>query len=266
MVGWFWFIGTLAPVIGLVQAGLQSMSDRYTYVPSIGLFIMLAWGGAQLAAQWRQGRWALAAAGGAALVACLILTRIQIQYWKDSVVLFKHALAVTGPNPVACVNEGAALIAQGDLYEGIAQLRQGIELKPDNAYACGQLATALDRQGNTREAISFYHKSLQLDPDLTEPLNNLAWILASNGDASLRNGPEAVRLAKHACELTQYQQAVYMSTLAAAYAEAGRFAEAIDTAERARSIALSQGQMQVAENNRMLLQLYRANHPYHQEF
>jgi len=264
VVGWFWFIGTLVPVIGLVQAGAQSMADRYTYVPSIGLFIMLAWGGAELAARWRQGRWALAAAGGAALVACLILTRIQIQYWKDSVVLFEHALTVTGPNPVACVNEGAALIARGDLSEGIAQLRQGIALNPDNAYACGQLATALDSQGNTREAIACYRQSLQLDPDLTEPLNNLAWILAANGDASLRNGPEAVRLAEHACELTQYQQPVYMSTLAAAYAEAGRFAEATDTAERAASLALSQGRTQVAENDRMLLQLYRANHAYHQ--
>ncbi len=137
-VGWFWFVGTLAPVIGLVQAGLQAMADRYTYVPSIGLFIVAAWGGAELAAKWSPGKWAPAAvASAAALTGCLVLTHIQLQYWKDSVVLFQHALAVTGPNSVACINEGAALAAQGALAEGITQLREGIQLNPDNGYACG---------------------------------------------------------------------------------------------------------------------------------
>jgi protein O-mannosyl-transferase len=262
-VGWFWFVITLAPVIGLVQVGLQAMADRYTYVPAIGLFIAVVWGVNELAAKWGQSRWAIAATA-AALAACLILTRVQLGYWKDSVVLFQHALDVTGPSSVACVNEGTALLARGSLAEGIAQLRQGIDLNPNNAYACGQLATALDRQGNTREAVSYYRQSLRIDPDVTESLNNLAWILASTRDASLRNGAEAVRLAERACELTHYQQAIYMSTLGAAYAEAGRFADAVNAAERAAGLAASQGNQQVAKNDRLLMQLYRTNRPYHQ--
>ena len=124
----------------------------------------------------------------------------------------------------------------------------------------------MEREGNIREAIFYYRQSVRLDPDVTESLNNLAWILAANGDAALRDGAEAVRLAERACELTHYQQAIYMSTLGAAYAEAGRFGEAIKTAERAANLAASQGKEEVAEKDRLLLQFYRANRAYHQGY
>jgi protein O-mannosyl-transferase len=105
---------------------------------------------------------------------------------------------------------------------------------------------------------------LALQPDSVEALNNLAWILAANPDQEMRDGPEAVSIAERACELTQHREPVLLGTLAAAYAEAGRFAEAVATAEKARDLALTAGQTAVAETNRRLLELYRAGKPYHE--
>ena len=95
-------------------------------------------------------------------------------------------------------------------------------------------------------------------------MNNLAWILAANPDATLRNGAEAVALAERACKLTDYKEGVFVGTLAAAYAEAGRFPEAVSSAERARSLALAAGQKDIARKNLELLELYRADRPYHE--
>ena len=123
---------------------------------------------------------------------------------------------------------------------------------------------ALGQSGRTREAVVQYREALRLNPSLAGALNNLAWILASNPDDELRNGAEAVRLAERACELTHYGKAVYLVTLAAAYAEAGRFPEAVTTAEKAEQLATRAGRTDVAAKNRQLLELYRAGKPYHE--
>jgi tetratricopeptide (TPR) repeat protein len=116
--------------------------------------------------------------------------------------------------------------------------------------------------GRTREAVAQYQEALRLNPNLAGALNNLALILATSPDDKLRNGAEAVRLAEHACELTHYTQPFFIGTLAAAYAESGRFPEAVATAEKAEQLATTDGLKKLAGNNRQLLELYRAGKPY----
>ncbi len=263
-VGWLWFAGTLVPVIGLVQVGAQSIADRYLYVPSIGLFIVAAWGAAELSAQWPARPWTLAGAGAAVLGACLALTSGQLEYWRNSRTLFEHAIAVTTNNAPAYINLGDAYLEEGNLQKGIDNLRQALALSPNLINVPRALAAALDQQGKAREAIPFYRDTLRLDPDSVIALNNLAWLLAVNGNPELRNGAEAVGLAKRACELTHYDTAMVVGTLAAAYAEAGRFPEAVTTAQLASKLAGAKGDQELVEKNRKMLELYRANIPYHQ--
>jgi len=118
--------------------------------------------------------------------------------------------------------------------------------------------------GRTREAVAQYREALKLDPDLSTALNNLAWVSATSPDDGLRNGTEAVRLAERACALTHYAQPWFVATLAAAYAEAGRFPEAVATAEKAEQLAANTGQAAVAAKDRQMLGLYRAGKPYHE--
>jgi len=121
----------------------------------------------------------------------------------------------------------------------------------------------LDR-GKQAEAEMHYHEALRLNPDFTDALNNLAWLLATCPDASVRNGARAVPLAEHACVLTEYKQTIYVGTLAAAYAEAGRFDDAIATAEKAVRLAEQNHELELLQKNRELLELYRAHRAYHE--
>jgi Flp pilus assembly protein TadD len=133
-----------------------------------------------------------------------------------------------------------------------------LRIQPDDAEAHYYLAMALGSQHETKEAIRHYQAALKALPDFPEALNNLAWLLAANPDPQVRNGREAVELAERACKLTQYKQPIMIGTLAAAYAEAGRFPEAVITAEKAETLAKQSNQMEVAARNRSLLELYRS--------
>jgi tetratricopeptide (TPR) repeat protein len=164
--------------------------------------------------------------------------------------------------PEARAQLALALASSGRLEQAAEQYEQATRDKPDDPKLRYAFALTLGMQGRTAEAADQYRFLLNLQPDSVEALNNLAWILAASPTDSLRNGAEAVRLAERACELTQHRAPVLLGTLAAAYAEAGRYQEAADTAEKARSLALSAGQKQVAEANGKLLTLYRAGKPY----
>lgn len=431
LVGWFWYLGTLVPVIGLVKVGVQSIADRYLYIPSIGLFVLLAWGVADLTAGWARRTLPLAAGAAAVLTACALATGRQLLYWLDTESLFRHTLAVTQGNYLACnslgfffaqqgqhglakqcyqsaieiapnyagarnnlgatlvhqqqyeeaiatlegalsidpqsaethSNLGAALFCVGKTGEAIEHLRQAIHLKPEHALAhfnlgnallernqwaeaaeefrltialnpryveahqnlalalakqgkpdeavaqfrevlrlqpnhqpawvqvglarvkqgrlaeaveafsaavrlkpddpeaqC-HLAAALAAQHQAGEAVAHYREALKLLPNFPEALNNLAWILAAHPDPAVRNGGEAIDLAERACKLTDYKQPLMVGTLAAAYAEAGRFAEAVTAAEKARILAEHANQMELADRNRALLELYRSGQP-----
>jgi len=400
LMGWLWYCGTLVPVIGLVQVGGQAMADRYAYMPSLGVLLLVVWGVCELTQRWKCRVTTLLMAGVAAIVLCLRLTQQQLRYWKDSEALFRHALAVTENNYLAHNNLGVALDQKGKINEATRQYREAIRLKPDYAEAHSNLGVALDKKdqideairqyqeairlkpdysnvynnlgfalyqkgqideaiseyrkairlkpdhakayynmglalaakgrfdevienfrkaiqinpndaeafnnlgnalaikgrfeeaienyhkairinstrpepfvhlgmtleqlGHSREAVDSYEAALRLNPNLAGALNNLAWILAASPDDALRNGAEAVRLAERACELTHNSQPLFIGTLAAAYAEAGRFPEAVATAEKAEQLASDAGQAAVAAKNRQLLELYRAGKPYHE--
>ncbi|MDB6122690.1 MAG: repeat-containing protein YrrB [Pedosphaera sp.] len=401
LVGWLWFGGTLVPVIGLAQVGLQAMADRYTYVPLIGIFIIIAWGGFELLKNWSYHKWILGLCSAGALMGCLILTSIQLQYWRNTEILCRHALEITSSNPVvqallamslddqnkteeailhyklalrnqpafyevhynlgrnlaqqgkleeaathylvvcqarpdywlahrdlgfvltrqgkleeaiehylaalktktnsadtynglgvalklqgkieesvdqfsaalkidphfaeAHFNLGDAQAAQGKLDDAIAHYSEALRLKPSYAEAHGGLGLALMGQGKVKEAIAHYRQALKLAPDLAEVLNNLAWILATNSDPAIRNGPEAVQLAQRACKLTDNQQPLLLGTLAAALAEGGRYSEAVATATKARELAVAANQNEIVQKNEQLIEIYRSGKAYHEE-
>jgi Flp pilus assembly protein TadD len=304
-MGWCWYLGTLVPVIGLVQVGVQSMADRYTYIPLVGLFVALTWAVVEWAGLEKTGdarkKWAtpvLATIALTILGVCSVLTVHQVRFWKDSETLFRHSLAVTGPNPImqaslgaallderkldeaaehleealrlkpdyaeALSNLGLALALQGRLDEAVANYRQSLEIKPNKVRVHYTLGLALQMQGKREEAIAEFRKALEIDPDWSPALNDLAWFLATSRDPAQRNGMEAVEFGERACRLTSYESPLMIGTLAAAYAEAGRFDDAVRTAERACDTAAKIGQPNLVKRNKELLELYRVGQAYHE--
>jgi Flp pilus assembly protein TadD len=396
-VGWFWYLGTLVPVIGLVQVGGQAMADRYTYIPMMGLFIMIAWGMAELVGQVR---WRQAAAGGAAavvLLGCAVAGRVQMGYWANDFTLFDRGLALNAADYVSHIGLGQALEAQGKKAEavghyteavrihplhapahsslgkllaelgrfdeaiphleeavrlrpqsassqsnlgvtlvrtgderaGLDHCREAVRLEPDDAAFRLNLGLALRQCGDTEGAIAAYRQALRLDPRLPEAHNNLGVSLAALGDrdaaiaefqealglrpgyvnahdnlgralaaqgrfdeaiaqytavlsltpshadvmnrlaairatcpeARFRNGAEAVALATRACQIAGRPALDYLETLAAAYAEAGRFPEAVATAREAAALAATQKRTDAAQFEARL-NLYLAGKPY----
>jgi tetratricopeptide (TPR) repeat protein len=201
LVGWLWFVGTLVPVIGLVQVGIQAMADRYTYIPSVGLLILIVWGGYELSRHWRQQAIILSLAGVVALSLCAAVTRQQLGYWQDSETLFRHALKVTADNDVARNNLGQALLDQNQTDAAIREFQAALRLKPSCVEAHHDLGNALSRQGKTEEAITQYQEALRLKPDFVPAYISLGTSLLRKGqtnDASrlfqeaLRRQPDSV--------------------------------------------------------------------------
>jgi tetratricopeptide (TPR) repeat protein len=201
---------------------------------------------------------------GAVLLGCALASFSQLQYWRNGETLFRHALAVTRDNPVAEYGLAKVLVKAGRVQEGLQHLEQAVALSPQYVSALTKIADLQVSQGRIQEAIDRYRQVLRCSPDMPEVLNNLAWLLATSDDPALRNGTEAVRLAERACQLTQYETAGYIDTLAAAYAEAGQFDDAFRTAERAIARALKSGQKELADRIKQALELYRAGKPLHQ--
>ncbi len=164
LVGWFWFLGTLVPVIGLVQIGSQSMADRYMYIPSIGLFILVGWGLNDLPGSWPQKQKIVTLAGTAALAGCLACTWVQIKYWQDSISLFRHAMEVTTDNHVACACLAQALDAVGQEDEALILCTNAVRIEPN--YPPGQffLGMILLKQGKSEEALGHLSAAARLAP------------------------------------------------------------------------------------------------------
>jgi tetratricopeptide (TPR) repeat protein len=364
-VGWLWYLGTLVPVIGLIQVGSQSMADRFTYIPLIGLFIMVVWGVADLAGRWRAAKFLLPAGAGIILLILALISWAQVHRWHDSLSLFEYTLKVTGDNPKIQNNLGLAFFLKGEAEQAAAHYREALRIKPDYAdahYNLGlvfmskgkreqaiaqfkkalhlnsyfvpvynDLGLALFQQGNVDQAIAYYqgallhdpnyapaydnlgnallskgkvneaiacyrkslyldpHKALsyyslglalmsqgrveqailqfkeavRLDPNKAIFLNKLARILATACDSKFRNGPVAVQLAERANQITAYRQPEMLDTLAAAYAEVGRFPEAIQASQKGVDLALASGRKGLADPMDARLRLYRAGQPYH---
>jgi tetratricopeptide (TPR) repeat protein len=178
-VGWLWYLGTLVPVIGIIQVGMQSMADRYTYIPMIGLFVAMAWVVPDIARNWRYRQYILAAGAGIVLSALMYLTWIQVKYWQNSITLFEHAIQVTDNNYLAHNNLGIALSDSGKREEAMAHYREAIRIKSNYENAHFNLGNHLSAQGRTDEAILCYQEALRLRPNYAKAHNNLAALLIS---------------------------------------------------------------------------------------
>src|SRR5437762_2047173 len=337
--GWFWYVGMLVPVIGLVEAGEQARADRYTYLPQIGLYVLITWGVADLMAlimtrksgarpvvpslaitrgsrgvrtdgsEGRGYNLFCTAIAGAIIIALSWLAFVQTSYWKNSETLWNHTLAVTTDNDVAHYNLGHLFLQRGDFDSAISHFETALQIRSRNSaahYNAGgalienNLASVLARKGRLNEAVDHYHNAMNLRPGYGDPYlnlgnilfqqghlrdamaewqkahttetkdarfhtvladsflraglqkhaiaeyeyaagiaqdplprNNLAWLLATSSDASIRDGNRAVELAKEALRLSHGKDPGYLRTLAAASAESGRFGEAEETARRA---------------------------------
>ncbi|MGA3142854.1 MAG: tetratricopeptide repeat protein [Verrucomicrobiota bacterium] len=195
-VGWLWFLGTLVPVIGLVQVGGAALADRYTYIPSIGVFIAVTFGLCDLADRFQFPKKAIATTAVLILATSLILTENQLRYWHDSETLFAHALAVTKNNHVAHVNLGVALEQKGKLNEALAEYRAAEQLAPELYHIHNNLGNLLDNLGHPNEALIEYRWAVLLNPSLPSLHNGEGMILAELGrfDEGLCQFKEASRL------------------------------------------------------------------------
>jgi tetratricopeptide (TPR) repeat protein len=195
-VGWLWFLGTLVPVIGLVQVGGAALADRYTYIPSIGVFIAVTFGVCDLADRFQFPKKAIATAAVLILATCLILTENQLRYWHDSETLFAHALVVTKNNHVAHVNLGVALEQKGELNEALAEYRAAEQLAPELYHIHNNLGNLLDNLGHPKKALAEYREAVLLNPKLPSLHNGAGIVLTELGrfDEAMSQFKEAARL------------------------------------------------------------------------
>ncbi|HZV34026.1 MAG TPA: tetratricopeptide repeat protein [Verrucomicrobiae bacterium] len=220
-VGWFWYLGTLVPVIGLIQIGEQSLADRYTYIPCIGILIALVWTVGALTKEQRRREIAASTATFAAAVTCLVLTRQQIGYWKTTESLFARAVAVTPDSTMACVGLGASLAERGQFEQAIRLYRHALLFSPDYYEAHNNLGLALAATGHLDDAIEQYRLAFKNRPT-ADCLVNLGVALAKQGHPDA-----AIAEFKHATVIDADNQ-IAQSNLALLLLRKGQFAEAIE--------------------------------------
>ncbi|HEY5911816.1 MAG TPA: tetratricopeptide repeat protein [Verrucomicrobiae bacterium] len=223
LVGWFWFIGTLVPVIGLVRAGEQSMADRYSYIPSIGLVCALVWSAASLLRPVMLRAATTVGVGvavAAAAIGCALLTRHQVGYWKNDEALFQHALRVTTGNYLAHVNLGSVRDGQGRFDEAAAQFEEALRIRPGYAKALSNLGVVLVQKDRVDEGIARLRQAIVADPHYADAHNSLGIALERKGlaDEALKEYAQAVR------DRPEFPDAHY--NLGVALMRTGRFAEA----------------------------------------
>ena len=181
LVGWLWYLGTLVPVIGLVQVGPQAMADRYTYVPLIGLFVVIAWGVPHIVAGWRHKRVLLATSAGIVISAFIVCTWFQIGLWQNSITLFENAIKVTDDNWLAHYNLAGALSGAENYDQAIIHYKKVIDIKPDQEKVNYNLALAFASNNNFDEAAVYFRKALRISPEDPYVHNNLANMFFAQG-------------------------------------------------------------------------------------
>jgi tetratricopeptide (TPR) repeat protein len=192
LIGWLWYLGMLVPMIGIVQVGSQVRADRYTYLPQIGLYLLVAWGATELFHRWRRTRKILAITAVLIIMALTTRSYLQTSYWRDTETLWKHAIASTSNNYIAHTNLAETLSQSGRFAEAIAECEKALKIKPDLAAAHNNLGSALQQntqsgdgaRGQDRavdEAIEHFRKALQIKPDFTQARSNLGNTLLQKG-------------------------------------------------------------------------------------
>lgn len=226
-VGWFWFVGMLVPVIGLVQVGEQSIADRYTYLPSIGLFLAVIWGLAPLVGQSRSGRLALAFSATGVAVLCAAQTRHELQFWRNNLTLFQRAVEVSPGSSTAHKNLGEALARLGRWEEALGRYEAALNLNPGDPSIYSDIGTTLAQLGRSDEAIQRLQTAMNLDPRDADFPFNLGNVLAELGRVD-----EAVEAYEQALRLNPGHGRA-RNNLAIALATQGRTDEALREAEHA---------------------------------
>jgi tetratricopeptide (TPR) repeat protein len=195
-VGWLWYLGTLIPVIGFVHVGIQSHADRYTYIPLIGLFMILAWAVSDLCSNRPRLQLSTAVVSTLLLAGMFAGTRNQVAYWQDSTSLFRRAINVTENNLIMHMNLGNELTDKGQLDEAIGHYRRALKISPDFAEAHEKLGFALAEKGQLDEAIIHYRRSLQIDPENANAHNRLGFLFAGRGrmDEAIEHYRQAVQI------------------------------------------------------------------------
>ena len=222
LVGWLWFLGTLVPVIGIVQVGVQSMADRYSYVPLVGLFIMVAWGVPDNIASWPRARMASQIAAAVLVGACTMVTMHQVRYWSSSRALWQHAVDATRDNYFAQASLGYVLWKEGHADEAIPRFQESLRIRPDFAEAHNNLGVALAGRGELRDAMLEFSEAVRINPEFKAARDNLA---ATNAklttlDTGLTHYVDAVR--------AKPNDLAARNELGAALAAQGRIDDAIE--------------------------------------
>jgi tetratricopeptide (TPR) repeat protein len=266
VTGWLWYIGMLVPVIGIAQVGPQARADRYTYLPQIGLYLMATWSVAEVSMGWRYRRQILVVGAATVTAALASLAWIQDTYWRDSETLWTHTLAVTSHNDVAHARLANVLLNRDRVDEAISHSEEALKIHPRYFPAHDTLASGLLRRGRVDEAVAHLKETLKIAPDDTYAQGNLAWVLATSPDASLRDGAKAIELAEKAFErfrdANDANAIEALRVLAGGYAERGRFSEAIDTAQQALQLAIAQNNVALTKGLQSNIADYRRNLPW----
>jgi len=180
IVGWLWYLGTLIPVIGLVQVGLQSMADRYTYIPFIGLFIIVAWLGGDLLGRYRFGNFVLATGSVIVLSVLTVLTWLQLGHWTDSITLYEHTVAVTDNNDIMHSNLGQLYLQREKPDQAVKHWTKALQIRPDQVTIRKNLAVILARQGKIDQAIAHFREVLKYRPNDSDVSREIDRLLAQH--------------------------------------------------------------------------------------
>lgn len=255
LLGWLWYIGTLVPVIGLIQVGGQAHADRYTYIPAIGLMIALVWSVSDLVAASRPARVVTGAAAALLMAGLSVASARQVAQWKDSRTLFTHAMAVTRDNPIAEQGLGNALLQSGDAEAAVGHLKEALRLAPDLPDLQGNLGSALGTLGRYGEAAACFRAALRVRETAANH-HNLGSALTGLGrlDEAISEYEAAIRLDPG------YREP--LAQLAMVYARLGRFGDAVRTGERALALAVDAHDRPAAALAARRLEAYRAGRSF----
>ena len=231
IVGWLWYLGALVPVIGLVQVGAQAMADRYTYIPLIGLFMVISWGVPELLKGLQHRNAILASLIGTVLIMLTGASWIQTGYWENSMTLFEHNLKVFPHNDLVHYNLGVALMNQGDLDEAMKHYAEALKINPKNAQSHLNMGFILMNRGDYDEGMMHYTAALKIYPRYFAVYNNLGNYMATRGyfDEAIKNYMEAIRIDPHRVK-------VY-NNIGVVFYQKGDFKKAFEYYQKALSVS-----------------------------
>ena len=271
LVGWLWYLGTLVPVIGLLQVGGQAMADRYTYIPLLGIYMAVAWAFADWFRYLRQRgfvakdgesrQWWLSTI---VLVPCVLVSFQQIGYWKSGVLLYSRALEVTEDNSVAENNLAADYLLLGRLDDAMLHFKEANRIAPERVQPYMGMASIAEERNDPVRALELLRQAEEINQhEMGKPIiaQRLAWLLATTGNDSVRDGAEALEWAELAVKLTQLRDASCLHTLAAALAENREFEKAIQVSQQAVAVARQNSQPDLADQISESISGYQQQQP-----